>query len=197
MPARKGKLERKTKETDIIMELCLDGAGKADINTGVGFLDHMLELFAVHGSFDLKLICKGDTKVDGHHSVEDIGITLGKLFNQLLGDKKGIARFATEIIPMDEALCMTVVDISGRPFLKLDTEKGLTGKTGEFDMELVEEFLRALCTYGMITAHIKVLDGKNNHHIAEAVFKSLARSLSAAVKIVSDKIPSSKGSLEA
>lgn len=192
---RKGKLERKTKETDIKIELNLDGEGKAAIKTGVGFLDHMLELFAVHGGFDLAVSCTGDVKVDGHHSVEDIGITMGKLFNQLLGDKKGIARFASQIVPMDEALCMTAVDISGRPHLAFDKGE-MAGKTGEFDTELVEEFLRAFTTYGMITAHIRVKDGKNNHHIAEAIFKSLARALSQAVKIISDKIPSSKGTLE-
>lgn len=194
MALRSGKLGRKTKETDIGIELNLDGCGKADIKTGAGFLDHMLELFAVHGNFDLTVRCTGDLAVDGHHSVEDIGITLGKLFNKLLEDKKGIARFATEIIPMDEALAMAVVDISGRPFLKFGG--ALSGKSGDFDMELVDEFLRAFCTYGMITAHIKIIDGRNNHHMAEAVFKALARALSRAVKIVSDKVPSSKGTLE-
>ena len=192
---RKGKLERKTKETNIAVEINLDGSGKAAVKTGVGFMDHMLELFAVHGNFDLNISCAGDIKVDGHHSVEDIGITMGKLFNQLLGDKKGIARYATQIIPMDEALAMVVVDISGRPYLCFDP-KSMNGKTGEFDVELVDEFLRAFCTYGMVTAHIKVMDGKNNHHMAEAVFKAFARALSQAVKIVSDKIPSSKGTLE-
>lgn len=192
---RKGKMERSTKETRITMELNLDGEGKAEINTGVGFLDHMLELFAVHGCFDLAVKCEGDVKVDGHHSVEDVGIVLGKLINELLGDKRGIQRFADKHIPMDEALCRTAVDLSGRPYLHFESP-GFSGKTGEFDLELIEEFFSAVATYGMLTLHIDILRGKNNHHMAEAAFKSFARAMKDAVKIVSDRIPSSKGSLE-
>jgi imidazoleglycerol-phosphate dehydratase len=192
---RIGETQRKTKETDVGIKLNLDGSGTANIDTGVGFLDHMLELFAVHGGFDLGVKCAGDIKVDAHHSVEDVGITLGRLINQLLGDKKGIERFAAASVPMDEALCRAVIDLSGRPYLSVKFAAGaeLTGKTGDFDLELVEEFLRAVSTYGLFTLHIIVEDGKNGHHIAEAVFKSLARALKKAVRIVGDRIPSSKG----
>ncbi|MDR2201895.1 MAG: imidazoleglycerol-phosphate dehydratase HisB [Clostridiales bacterium] len=191
---RKGIKERKTKETEILIKLNLDGSGANAIDTGVGFFDHMLELFACHGGFDLEVACKGDVKVDAHHSVEDIGITLGKLFYELLGDKRGIARYAVSYVPMDEALARTVVDISGRPYLEYGGS--LRGKIGDFDAELVEEFLRAFATYSLTTLHVDIIRGANLHHMAEAVFKSLARALSSAVKIVGDKIPSSKGSLE-
>jgi len=191
---RIGKEIRKTKETDIAVEWDLDGSGKCDVDTGIGFFDHMLELFACHGKFDLTVKCKGDTKVDGHHSVEDIGIVLGKLLYRLLGDKKGIARYASSCIPMDESLARSVIDISGRPFLVFNG--ALTGKIGDFDAELVEEFFRAFATYGMITLHIEILYGSNAHHKAEAAFKSFARALSAAVKITGDGVLSSKGMLE-
>ncbi len=191
---RIGETERKTKETSISVKLNLDGSGKNSIDTGVGFLDHMLELFACHGSFDLDVICKGDTKVDAHHSVEDIGIVLGKQIYALLGDKKGINRYANCYVPMDESLARSVIDVSGRPFLAFNGQ--LKGKIGEFDAELIEEFFRAVATYGLMTVHIDVLAGSNLHHIAEAVFKSFARALKEAVKITGDKIPSSKGSLE-
>ncbi len=191
---RKGAKERTTRETKITVSLDLDGTGKNSIDTGVGFFDHMLELFACHGKFDLSVKCDGDTKVDAHHSVEDIGIVMGKLFYELLGDKKGIERYATVYVPMDESLARSVVDISGRPFLSFNAE--LKGKIGEFDAELTEEFFRAFCTYGLITAHIDVIRGSNLHHMAEAAFKSFARALSAAVKITGTEIPSSKGSLE-
>ncbi|GHV03944.1 imidazoleglycerol-phosphate dehydratase [Clostridia bacterium] len=194
---RSGDLQRTTKETDIRIKLNLDGTGEAKIDTGVGFLDHMLELFAVHGSFDLEIACTGDVQVDAHHSVEDIGICLGRLIHQLLSDKRGIERFADVTVPMDEALCRSVVDVSGRPFLVVRAAAGseLHGKTGDFDLELVEEFLRAVSTYGLLTLHIVIEDGKNGHHIAEAVFKSFARALKRATRIVSDRIPSSKGIL--
>ncbi|MDR1093867.1 MAG: imidazoleglycerol-phosphate dehydratase HisB [Clostridiales bacterium] len=192
---RIGDMQRQTKETDVKIKLNLDGAGTANIDTGVGFLDHMLELFAVHGGFDLDVQCVGDIQVDAHHSVEDVGITLGRLINHLLGDKKGIERFADAAVPMDEALCRSVVDLSGRPYLSVKTAAGaeLAGKSGDFDLELVEEFLRAVSTYGLFTLHVIIEDGKNGHHIAEAVFKSFARALKKAVRIVSDRIPSSKG----
>jgi len=189
------KVERKTRETDIAIEWNLDGTGKVDIQTGIGFFDHMLELFAVHGQFDLNVVCKGDLKVDGHHSVEDVGIVMGKLLSELVGDKKGMARYGLSYVPMDESLARCVVDVSGRPYLVFGGE-GLKGKVGEFDLELVEEFFRAVSTYGGLTLHIDVLHGSNTHHKAEAVFKAFARSLGAAVAIVGDKILSSKGMLE-
>ncbi len=191
---RKGTKERNTKETKISVSLDLDGTGKNSINTGVGFFDHMLELFACHGKFDLNVRCDGDIKVDAHHSVEDVGIVMGKLFHELLGDKKGIERYATVYVPMDESLARSVVDISGRPYLNYNAE--LKGKIGDFDAELTEEFFRAFCTYGLITAHIDVLRGGNLHHMAEAAFKSFARALKAAVAITGTEIPSSKGTLE-
>ena len=156
---RKGTKQRNTKETKISVSLDLDGTGKNSINTGVGFFDHMLELFACHGKFDLNVRCDGDIKVDAHHSVEDVGIVMGKLFHELLGDKKGIERYATVYVPMDESLARSVVDISGRSYLSYNAE--LKGKIGDFDAELTEEFFRAFCTYGLITAHIDVLDRKS------------------------------------
>ncbi|MCL2062378.1 MAG: imidazoleglycerol-phosphate dehydratase HisB [Firmicutes bacterium] len=192
---RIGKEERKTKETDISVEWCLDGGGKCDIKTGLGFFDHMLELFAVHGRFDLTVKCKGDLKVDGHHSVEDVGIVLGKLLYKLLGDKKGITRYAAACIPMDESLARSVIDISGRPFLVFKGD--FKGKIGDFDAQLIEEFFRAFATYGMITAHIEILYGLNAHHMAEAAFKSFARALKDAVAVTgSGSVLSSKGVLE-
>jgi len=191
---RKGKQIRKTNETDISIEWNLDGKGKCDINTGIGFFDHMLELFAVHGKFDLIVKCKGDLKVDGHHSIEDIGIVMGKILHEALGDKKGIARYAHKYIPMDETLARAVVDVSGRPFLVFNAK--LKGKIGEFDCELVEEFFRAIATYGMITLHIDLLYGNNAHHKVEAIFKAFSRALSKSIKIIGKDIPSSKGVLE-
>lgn len=194
MTERKGELSRKTKETDIILSLNLDGTGKVDTATGVGFLDHMLELFAAHGRFDLTVKCTGDTDVDYHHSVEDIGIVLGKLINKLLGDKRGINRYAERTIPMDDALVRVVIDLSGRPYLSYNAS--LSDRVGGFDTELVEEFFRAVSTYGLITLHIDQLAGRNTHHIIEAAFKAFARALSDACRVVSDYIPSSKGMLE-
>lgn len=191
---RTGELKRTTKETDIFISLNLDGQGKYDIDTGIGFFDHMLQLFAVHGDFDLTVKCKGDLAVDGHHTVEDVGIVLGKIINQLLGDKKGIARYAEKTIPMDEALVRAVIDVSGRPYLVCDLD--CTGVIGNFEAELAEEFFRALSTYGMITLHLNKLTGKNIHHIIEAAFKAVSRALSASICIISDKIPSSKGVIE-
>lgn len=191
---RSSEMIRKTKETDIKVSLNLDGQGKSEIDTGLGFLDHMLELLAYHAKFDLCVKCSGDIKVDGHHSAEDIGITLGKLINELLGDKRGIARYACAYVPMDESLARSVVDMSGRPYLVFNAQ--MDGKIGEFDCELIEEFFRALSTYGLMTVHIDLLRGNNSHHKAEAIFKSFARALAQAVKINSTEIPSSKGVLE-
>lgn len=191
---RSSEMIRKTKETDIKVSLNLDGQGKSEIDTGLGFLDHMLELLAYHAKFDLCVKCSGDIKVDGHHSAEDIGITLGKLINELLGDKRGIARYACAYVPMDESLARSVVDMSGRPYLVFNAQ--MDGKIGDFDCELIEEFFRALSTYGLMTVHIDLLRGNNSHHKAEAIFKSFARALAQAVKINSNEIPSSKGVLE-
>lgn len=194
---RTASIDRKTNETDIKMTLNLDGEGKSNINTGCGFLDHMLTLFAKHGRFDLDVTCKGDTEVDYHHTAEDIGIVLGQCFKNALGDKKGIVRYGNMILPMDEALILSAVDISGRSYLKC-TFNGLTEKVGDFDTELVEEFFMAFVRNAELTLHIKQFDGENTHHIIEGTFKSVARSLKDAVSIdqkFSNEIPSTKGVL--
>jgi len=194
---RSTKITRKTAETDISLELNLDGTGKSNIDTGCGFLDHMLTLFAKHGRFDISLTCKGDTKVDDHHTVEDIGIALGCAFCESLGDKRGIVRYGNMILPMDEALILTAVDLSGRGYLSYGLEIP-TQKVGTFDTELVEEFWLAFVRNANCTLHIKQFDGKNSHHIIEGAFKSSARSLKQAVSIdacFSDEIPSTKGVL--
>jgi len=194
---RIGKTTRKTAETDIKLTIDLDGAGNSNINSGVGFLDHMLELFSKHGKFDLDVLCLGDTHVDCHHSVEDIGICLGVAFSEALGDARGISRFSDVTLPMDEALVLCAVDISGRGFLSIDID--LPDRTvGVMDTELFEEFLQAFVRKAGLTLHIRLLEGKNAHHILEACFKALARVLRAAVKIdpeFSDEIPSTKGVL--
>lgn len=194
---RSCEIERNTNETKIYIELNIDGKGKADISTGVGFLDHMLTLFASHGRFDLTVRCKGDTYVDDHHSAEDIGIALGTAFSKCLGDKRGIVRYGSMILPMDEALIMSAVDFSGRAYLGYDLSIP-TQKVGSFDTELVEEFFLGFVRNAALTLHIKQLDGKNSHHIIEGAFKSVARSIRAAVKIdpdFADEIPSTKGAL--
>lgn len=191
---RIAKITRKTKETDIELELNLDGNGKRNIKIGVGFMEHMLELFAVHGNFDFDLKCVGDTMVDDHHTVEDIGICLGKAISEALSDKKGIKRYSSVTIPMDEALSTVTIDLSGRPYLVYNVR--VSGKSGNFDVELIEEFFRAVSTYGGITMHMNTLYGNNNHHVVESLFKAFSRALSEASRIVSDKIPSSKGVLE-
>ena len=194
---RTAEINRKTNETDIKLRLNLDGTGKSEINTGCGFLDHMLTLFARHGGFDLTVSCKGDTNVDYHHTVEDIGIALGDAFKSALGDMRGITRYGSFILPMDESLIMTAVDISGRSHLSY----GLTipaQKVGDFDTELTDEFYLGFVRHSAITLHIKQLSGTNSHHIIEGAFKSVARSLAAAVKIDEsrrDEIPSTKGVL--
>lgn len=194
---RKAEIKRTTKETDISLYLALDGTGKSNIDTGVGFLDHMLTLFASHGRFDLTVKCAGDTQVDDHHSAEDIGICLGLALKEALGDCKGINRYGSMLLPMDEALIQCVADVSGRAYLayRMDIP---TEKVGTFDTELVEEFLFALVRAGGITLHVRQLDGSNSHHIIEGMFKALGRALSAAVKLNPDflnEIPSTKGSL--
>ena len=194
---RTAEVKRTTRETDIQLSLNLDGSGKSEISTGCGFLDHMLTLFASHGRFDLTVICKGDTYVDDHHTVEDIGICLGKAFSDALGDKRGITRYGSFLLPMDEALIMTAVDISGRSCLGYQLEIP-TEKIGTFDTELVEEFFLGFVRSCPMSLHIRRLAGTNSHHIAEGAFKSAARSLRAAVAIDSayaDEIPSTKGVL--
>ena len=194
---RTSVIERKTKETDIALSLCLDGSGRSEIHSGCGFLDHMLTLFAKHGGFALTLTCKGDVEVDYHHTVEDIGIALGKAFFDAIGDKKGICRYGNMILPMDETLILSAVDISGRAFYAADLSMHAS-KVGDFDVELVDEFFLAFAQNAAITLHIRQLAGRNTHHILEGVFKSVARSLRAAVAIdarFADAIPSTKGVL--
>ena len=194
---RTAEIIRKTGETDISLKLNLDGKGVSAISSGCGFLDHMLTLFAKHGRFDLEIVCKGDTWVDDHHSVEDIGIALGQAFKAALGDKRGIIRYGSTILPMDESLILTAVDLSGRGYLGFGLEIP-TEKVGTFDTELVEEFFLGFIRNAEATLHIRKLAGTNSHHIIEGAFKSVARSLKTAVSIdpdFADEIPSTKGVL--
>ena len=194
---RTSDIKRKTNETDIVISLNIDGTGKSNINSGVGFLDHMLTLFAKHSKFDLDITCNGDTFVDAHHTTEDIGIALGNALNCALGEKVGITRFASEILPMDEALILCAVDISGRAFLSYGLDIP-SYKVGEFDTELVDEFFRAFTQNAKLNLHLKQLSGTNSHHIIEGTFKAVGRTLRKAVKIDADfanDIPSTKGVL--
>ena len=193
---RIGKINRSTNETKIDVEINLDGVGKTEINSGVGFFNHMLNLFAAHGQFDLKIFCAGDLEVDAHHSIEDIGIALGTALKNALGDKRGITRYGTFFLPMDETLALVSLDISGRPFLVCEVGE-LAPMIGNFDTELVEEFLRAFAFNAGITLHVKIFYGKNSHHKVEAIFKALGHALRTAVT-VDEKIkgvPSTKGVL--
>ncbi len=194
---RTASINRKTAETSINLFLNIDGSGKCEIASGVGFLDHMLTLLAHHSRFDLTLTCKGDTNVDDHHSVEDIGICLGKAFVEALGDKCGICRYGDTTLPMDEALILSAVDISGRSFLSYELDIPAE-KVGTFDTELVQEFFIAFVRSAKITLHIRQLSGRNSHHIIEGAFKSVARSLRKATAIDKDfahEVPSTKGVL--
>ena len=194
---RTSEIKRSTAETDISLCLNLDGTGRSEIETGCGFLDHMLTLFARHGRFDLTVTCQGDTYVDDHHTVEDIGITLGQAFKQALGEKKGITRYGQMILPMDESLILSAVDLSGRGYLGYGLEIP-TEKVGTFDTELVEVFWLGFIRNAECTLHIRQLAGTNSHHIIEGAFKSVGRSLKAAVAIdadFADEIPSTKGVL--
>lgn len=194
---RTAEIIRKTKETDISLSLNLDGNGQAVIKTDCGFLNHMLTLFAVHGDFDLNIKCVGDTDVDFHHTAEDIGICLGQAFKKAVGDKKGIRRYGSKAIPMDEALNLVSIDISGRSYLNFDVFIPCE-KVGDFDTELIEEFFSAFVREAEITLHIVQMAGSNSHHIIEGVFKAFARAVKEAVEIDSknaDKLPSSKGVL--
>ena len=187
-------ITRKTAETDISLSLALYGSGKSEIDTGCGFMDHMLTLFSCHGGFDLKVKCVGDTNVDYHHSVEDIGIVLGEAIKATLGDGAGINRYGDAIIPMDESLVLCAVDVSGRGVLAYDMGR-LNEKVGEMDTELVKEFFLALTRKSGLTVHVKALAGENTHHKIEACFKAFARALKKAVKKTGDAIPSTKGVL--
>ena len=195
---RQAEIKRKTAETDIVLRLDLDGKGEGSIDTGCGFLDHMLTLFSKHARFDLDVKCVGDTQVDDHHSVEDIGISLGKAFAEAVGDCRGINRYGSFLLPMDEALVMCAVDISGRAHLSYGLDIP-TEKVGSFDCELVEEFMIAFSRNAGLCLHLRQLDGRNTHHIIEAAFKALGRALSVACAIdqrFADEIPSTKGVLQ-
>ena len=193
--SRTAEINRKTKETDISITLSIDGNGKYDIDTGIGFFDHMLTALCVHGGFDMTVKCRGDLNVDGHHSVEDVGIALGKAFAEALGDKSGIMRYGSSFIPMDEALGFCALDISARPFLVFNAEF-TNERIGEYDACLTEEFMRAFAFNAGITLHLRCEYGKNDHHITEALFKALAHALKQAVSVNADgKALSTKGTL--
>lgn len=191
---RTATVNRKTAETDIKLSINLDGQGESKINSGCGFFDHMLSLFSKHGSIDLELDCDGDTYVDYHHTVEDIGIVLGSALKNALGDCKGIRRYGSMMLPMDETLVLCALDVSGRSHLQFNLPIP-TQKVGDFDTELVNEFFVAFTRQAGITLHIKLIDGTNSHHIIEAAFKAFGRSLNQALEIINDKIPSTKGIL--
>ncbi|MEL7254915.1 MAG: imidazoleglycerol-phosphate dehydratase HisB [Pseudomonadota bacterium] len=194
---RLATITRKTAETEISVEVNLDGSGSYDNDTGVGFFDHMLDQLARHSLIDMKIRCEGDTHIDDHHSVEDVGIALGQALTEALGDKRGIRRYGACLLPMDDALVRAALDLSGRPYLVWEMDLP-TPKIGSFDTELVREFFQALSTHGGITLHVTALNGINSHHMAEAAFKSVARALREAVEPdprKSDAIPSTKGAL--
>ena len=193
---RTAEITRNTAETNISLKVNLDGTGKTEVGTGVGFLNHMLTLFAAHGKFDLEVRCVGDTDVDDHHSVEDVGICLGQAFRQALGDKRGITRYGSFLLPMDEALILAAVDISGRSSMN-DALEIPTEKIGSFDTELVEEFFLGFTRSCPMSLHLRKLAGTNSHHIVEGAFKAFGRAMKAAVALDgTDKIPSTKGVLE-
>ncbi|MBI4456162.1 MAG: imidazoleglycerol-phosphate dehydratase HisB [Acidobacteria bacterium] len=197
MNSRCAKVERKTRETEVRVEIDLDGSGRCDIKTGIGFLDHMLDLFGNHGSFDLNVTCKGDLQIDPHHSVEDTGICVGQAVMQALGEKRGITRYGFFYAPMDEALARVAIDLSGRPHFvyRVPTRDGCVG---DLPFELLEEFWRSFSVSGKMNLHIELVYGSNLHHIAEAIFKAVARSLRHAVLVIpgDTRIPSTKGALE-
>lgn len=195
--SREASIQRTTKETDIQLTLRIDGTGKSACSTGIGFFDHMLDLFARHGLFDLEVKASGDLHVDYHHTVEDVGITLGQAFNKALGDKAGIRRYGCAHVPMDEALVRAVVDLSGRPFLAYDAPSAVEPIGSSFSFQLVEEFLRAVTTHAAMNLHLSILAGKDAHHMAEGTFKALARALDDATTADPrvQGVPSTKGSL--
>ena len=196
MTERRAEVHRTTNETDIHVSLAIDGGGSADVSTGIGFFDHMLTLFAHHGGFDLTVRARGDLDVDGHHTVEDVGLALGQALREALGDKRGIRRYGSFLLPMDEALASVALDLSGRPYFAHDLH--LTGvRIGEFDGDLTPHFLRSLATQCGMTLHVRLLAGSDAHHIVEAVFKAFARALSQACERHGrdDEVPSTKGAL--
>ena len=196
MEPRCATVTRKTKETEITIKICLDGTGKCDVNTGIGFFDHMLDGFARHGLFDLELVCKGDLQVDSHHTIEDVGIVLGEAIKQALGDKKGIKRFGYFILPMDESLVLASLDLSGRPYLNYQIPLTVE-RVGQMDTEMVKEFFYAISYSCGMNLHLKLMDGSNNHHIIEAAYKAFAKALDEAVSYDSriTDVLSTKGSL--
>ena len=191
---RNSEVRRETAETSVVLSLELDGSGRAEISTGVGFLDHMLTLLALHGGFDLSVSCKGDLEVDAHHSVEDIGLCLGAAIAQALGKKRGINRYGSILLPMDEALILCAVDLSGRPCLRYTADIP-SQKVGDFDTELAREFFQAVVNTSLMSLHIRQLDGLNSHHIIEGMFKALGRALRLAVAVTGGALPSTKGVL--
>ena len=191
---RNSEVRRETAETSVVLSLELDGSGRAEISTGVGFLDHMLTLLALHGGFDLYVSCKGDLEVDAHHSVEDIGLCFGAALAQALGKKRGINRYGSILLPMDEALILCAVDLSGRPCLRYTADIP-SQKVGDFDTELAREFFQAVVNTSLMSLHIRQLDGLNSHHIIEGMFKALGRALRQAVAVTGGALPSTKGVL--
>jgi imidazoleglycerol-phosphate dehydratase len=193
---RQATISRKTNETDIVLTLNLDGSGRAEVQTGVGFFDHMLVLFAKHGLFDLDLKAKGDLEVDAHHTIEDVGLALGQALREALGDKAGLCRYGWCLLPMDDALARIALDCGGRPYLAYETPEE-AGPIGNFPFQLLEEFLRAFSVQGGLNLHVTLLDGRDSHHMAEAVFKGLARALDQATRIDPRVVgvPSTKGTL--
>jgi len=194
---RSAKIERKTGETEIFVELNLDGNGERSISTGIGFFDHMLDLFAKHGLFDLTVKCKGDLNIDSHHTIEDIGIVLGEAFLQAIGDKKGIKRYGQRMLPMDETLCLCAVDFCGRPYFVMDAEFN-NDKVNDFPTECVEDFFYSFATSAKINLQLKIFNGRNDHHKIEAMFKAFARAMREACEIdekTKEEIPSTKGVL--
>ena len=191
---RNSEVRRETAETSVVLSLELDGSGRAEISTGVGFLDHMLTLLALHGGFDLSVSCKGDLEVDAHHSVEDIGLCFGAALAQALGKKRGINRYGSILVPMDEALILCAVDLSGRPCLRYTADIP-SQKVGDFDTELAREFFQAVVNTSLMSLHIRQLDGLNSHHIIEGMFKALGRALRQAVAVTGGALPSTKGVL--
>lgn len=194
MKKRTAKISRKTAETDIKLELTLDGSGSYEIDTGIGFLDHMLTHLSKHGKMDMVVKAKGDLQVDAHHTVEDVAICLGNALTEALGDKKGIARYGQSSVPMEDAMANVSIDLSGRPFCVYNAEYR-TDKIGDFDVECVEEMLRSFSNHGKFNLHVNVPYGSNSHHIAEAIFKALGQAIATAVKITGREIPSTKGTL--
>ena len=194
MANRTAKLERKTNETDIFIEIDLDGEGRYEVDTGIGFFDHMLSHLSKHSKIDLTLKAKGDLEVDGHHTIEDVAICLGTCLNDALGDKKGIARYGNASLPMEDALANVAIDLSGRAFFAYNVDYR-TERIGDFDVECIEEFLRSLSSVGKFNLHINVPYGTNSHHIAEGIFKAMGQAMAAAVKITGTDIPSTKGVL--